>query len=108
MSFILTRQLYRIERKLDFVLRQLGREREEDAEMAAVLADVQAAVAANTTQIGSVVELIRGFADLLQEAIDRGASPAELQALVDELRASDQALAEAAATIPTAPPTPPA
>lgn len=59
------------------------------------LSQLKAAVAANTSVIGSAVALIQGMAEKLQAAIDAGADPAELQALADELKAQDAALAAA-------------
>ncbi len=65
--------------------------------MSADLSQLKDAVAANSTVIGSAVTLIQGFGAKLQAAIDAGADPADLQALADELKTQDEALAGAVA-----------
>lgn len=72
-------------------------------DMANELDDLKAAVAANTTVIGSAIELLQGLKAKLDAAIASG-DPAALTALSAELGAQDQALASAiAANTPTAP-----
>jgi hypothetical protein len=68
-------------------------QRKEDL-MAGELDLLKAAVAQNTTVIGSAIVLLQGLKEKLDEAIASG-NPAALQALSDELGAQDQALAGA-------------
>ena len=83
--------------RLDLALAAINSLHEKVDQMSQNLDSLKAAVAANTAVIGSAVALIGGLAEKLQTAIDAGADPAELQALADELRAQDTALAEAVA-----------
>lgn len=95
-------QFHELSAKLDTIIERI-------AEMSQNLDQIKAAVAQNTTVIGSAITLINGFAGKLQAAIDAGANPADLQAMVDELNAEDAALAAAvAANTETAPSEPPA
>lgn len=61
----------------------------------AALSDLQAEVARNTEVDISAIALIQGLAAKIQELIDAGADPAALQALVDSLKGSSDALAAA-------------
>lgn len=61
----------------------------------ATLADIRAAVEAQTTVDQSVITLLGELKDKLDEAIANGADPAELQAIADELASNTQALSEA-------------
>lgn len=65
------------------------------------LDELIAQVKANTTVVGSAMVLIRGLADKLVEA---GTDPEKLAALTEELRTTDQQLADAIAanTLPAA------
>lgn len=59
--------------------------------------DMRSAVAANTTVTQGAVVAMNKLADKLQELINSGADPVELQAFVDTLRSDDAALAAAIA-----------
>jgi hypothetical protein len=64
--------------------------------------DLRAAVTANTSLLASAKALIVGIADRIKAA---GTDPAALDALTQELKASDADLAQAvAANTPAAPP----
>lgn len=70
----------------------------------ASLSDLRAKVAANTSVITGAITLIQGLKQKLDEAIVSN-DPAAIQALSDELDASDMALAAAlAANTAAAPP----
>lgn len=95
-----------IEAKLDLIIRLLGlvirKENTAMADLTALTAQVQA----NTTVVGSALTLIQGLA---QQLADAGTDPVKLQALQDQLKASDDALAQAvAANTPAPPSSPPA
>lgn len=64
----------------------------QGAHMSTQLDALTAQVAANRTVIESAVTLIRGLAQQIQDA---AGDPVKLQALVDDLQASDTALAQA-------------
>jgi hypothetical protein len=59
------------------------------------LDDLKGEVANNTTVSQGAVVAINSLADKLQSVINAGADPAELQALVDTLRANDTSVAAA-------------
>lgn len=59
--------------------------------------DMRDAVAGNTTVTQGGVVAINKLADKVQELINAGADPAELQSFVDTLRTNDAALAAAIA-----------
>ena len=59
------------------------------------LDDLKSEVANNTTVSQGAVVAINSLADKLQEVINAGADPVELQAIVDTIRANDAAVASA-------------
>lgn len=61
----------------------------------AALDALRAEVARNTTVDASLRTLVQGLAAKLQEVIDAGGNPAELQALADEMKTSTDANAAA-------------
>lgn len=61
------------------------------------LDDFRTEVAHNTSVTEGVVVTIHKLADKLQQVIDSGGDPVELQALVDQLKANDGAIADAIA-----------
>lgn len=61
----------------------------------ATIQDVKDAVAANKTVADSVVELVKGLAQKLSDALAAGADPVALQEIVDELNANTQNFADA-------------
>jgi hypothetical protein len=74
----------------------------------ATLQELKDQVAQNTSVEESAVLLIGNLADKIQTLIDAGGSPADFQALVDELSASKESLAAAVtANTPVQPPLPP-
>jgi hypothetical protein len=75
----------------------------EITKMAAELATLQAAVAANTTIIGSAIALIQGIKTALDAAIATG-DPAALTALSTSLGTEDAALSAAIVANTPAPP----
>lgn len=91
--------VHNIERRLRHIEEMLGRllagqrhiSHQEDQEMA-VLDQLKTQLAANKDAIDSAVALINGIADRIARA---GVDPAELGALVAELRAKDKELADA-------------
>jgi chromosome segregation ATPase len=91
-------QLCRLETIVDelrgirYELRRLTRK--EDTIMA-TLADLQSEVARNTSIDESAKLLLAGLAAKIQELLDAGADPVALQTLVDQLKADNDALAEA-------------
>lgn len=73
-------------------------------QMAADLTDLKALVAENTTVVASAVTLLDSLADQLEAA---AGDPAEVQAIVDQLRVDKDALAAAVSeNTPAAEPTP--
>ena len=82
-------------KKLDKILLMLGNIQRKEEQIMANMADLIAQVAANTTVTGSAITLIKGMALKIQELIDTGADPVALQAAVDELKASADALGAA-------------
>ena len=60
------------------------------------LSALQAEVEQNTSAVDSASRLITGLADQLEEAMAAN-DPAAVQAVVDQLRANNQALADAVA-----------
>lgn len=65
--------------------------------MATTLDALKAAVEHNTSVIGSAVTAFQTLATKLQELIDAGSDPAELQALADEINTNADTLAAAVA-----------
>lgn len=72
----------------------------------ALLEALAAEVARNTDVDRSAVVLLQGLTAKIQELIDAGADPVELQALVDSLKASTDSLAAAVTENTPAEPTP--
>ncbi len=90
-----------IHRKLDFIIDLLREQRHREIKIMATIDDVQAAVAAETTEIGSVVTLLGQLHDMVLAA---GTDPAKLQAALDSINANKDALAAAVlANTPSAP-----
>jgi hypothetical protein len=86
--------------KLNLILRLMGEE------IMPGLDDLRSEVARNTAADESARILILGLADKLQQAIDAGVDPVELQQLVDTLRGStDGLVADVLANTPAQPPT---
>ena len=103
--------------KLNKLLQLAGEEVERDAEeeireriQLMWLDDLRVAAAESASVSQSAVVAINGLADKIQEVINNGGDPVELQALVDGLRADDAKVAAAiVARTPAAaepPPTP--
>jgi len=93
------------EDKLDLILQKLNSIIAKENEMAGELDALTAEVANATTVEQSAITLIQGLAAQLAAA---GTDPAKLQALHDQLMASDAALAAAIqANTPAAPVAPP-
>jgi hypothetical protein len=66
----------------------------------AEIEDLQTEVSQNTDLTGSVVALVNGLADQLEAAIANAQDPeaaAKVQAVVDQMRSNNQALADAVA-----------
>jgi hypothetical protein len=85
---IAAQQLTRIEAKLDLLIAT-------ETKTMATLADIAAAVTAQTTVVGSVVTLLQQLSAELKAAIANSADPAALQALVDSINANATTLANA-------------
>jgi hypothetical protein len=72
--------------------------------MAGELDGLRAAVARNTSVVGSAMTLLKGLKDALDQAIQAGADPATLQALSTEIgNTADSLAAAVAANTPAAP-----
>ena len=70
----------------------------------ALIDDLRAEVERNTTVDQSVIALVTALAAKIQALIDAGSDPAALQAFVDQLKASNDAVAAAVtANTPAAP-----
>lgn len=67
---------------------------EDEIEMAWI-DDMRAELANNTTVAQGAVVAVNTLADKVQELINNGADPAELQSFVDTLRANDVAVSDA-------------
>jgi hypothetical protein len=81
--------------RLDALLPAINSLLQKVDQMSQDLSQLKAAVAANTSIIGSAITLIQGFSAKLQDAINAGADPVELQSIVDELNSQDVALSAA-------------
>lgn len=79
------------------VLNKLGDVQREVQNMAGELNALEIEVARNTEVDNSAIALINGLAAKIQELIDSGADPAKLQAFVDSMKSSSDALAAAVA-----------
>lgn len=94
-------------KKLDWIIKTLSTEGEQTM---AWIDDMRTEISNNTSVSQSAVVAVNRLADQLQEVINSGADPAELQALVDTLRNNDAAVAAAVAARTSAaqepPPTP--
>ena len=82
-------------RKLDLIMDRLDIIKTEVAIEMAWIDDMRAELANNTSVAQSAVVAVNSLADKVQEMINAGADPAELQAFVDTLRANDAALSDA-------------
>jgi len=69
------------------------------------LDDFRTEIAHNTSVTQGVVETVHKLADKLQQVIDQGSDPVELQALVDQLKTNDGLIADAIAANTPADPT---
>ncbi len=78
-----------INRKLNLILKVEVRE-------VAAIEDLQSEVQANTDLTGSVVRLVDGLADQLEEALANN-DTAAVQVVVDQMRSNNQSLADAVA-----------
>ncbi len=95
--------LKNVEKAVAHVAALLDTLRRQGERIMAMLDDLQAQVAANGTVIQSVITLVQGLVVKLQAALDAN-DPAKVQAVIDQLKAQDQALAAAvAANTPTPP-----
>lgn len=88
-------ELSRIDRKLNLVIDKLDSMKKEGAIKMAWVDDMRTALQANTSVSQSAIVALNALADKVQELINAGADPDELQAFVDTLRANDAALCEA-------------
>ncbi len=95
--------LKNVEKAVLHVAALLDTLRRQGERIMAMLDDLQAQVAANGTVIQSVITLVQGLVVKLQAALDAN-DPTKVQAVIDQLKAQDQALAAAvAANTPTPP-----
>ncbi len=88
-------ELSRINRKLNLILDGLESMKKEGAIKMAWIDDMRVALENNTSVSQSAVVALNTLADKVQELINGGADPDELQAFVDTLRANDAALSDA-------------
>ena len=91
----LLKELRRLDRKLNLVIDKLDKVNKEGALKMAWIDDMRAELANNTSVSQSAVMALNALADKVQELINAGADPDELQAFVDTLRANDAAVSEA-------------
>jgi len=103
----IARSLQEINSKLDRLLHLERWALIMEGNLAADLSAVREAVAANGVVIDSAVTLINGIAARIQAVIDAGGTPADFQAIADELVAKDAELAAAVAANTPASPAPP-
>lgn len=94
----LVRNLYR------FVVAEDGNIKQEIQRMSAELDAVVAAAHANTDVVNSAIATLNSLVALVQDHIN---DPVALQAVLDEIKASDQALGDAIAAVPAPTPAPP-
>ncbi len=88
-------ELRHINRKLNLVIDKLDSMKKEGAIKMAWVDDMRTALEDNTSVTQSAVLALNTLADKVQDLINAGADPDELQAFVDTLRANDAALSEA-------------
>lgn len=88
-------ELSRINRKLTLILDKLDSMKKEGAINMAWIDDMRVALEHNSSVSQSAVVALNALADKVQELINAGADPDELQTFVDTLRANDAALSEA-------------
>lgn len=86
--------------KLDVVVQAITIIMELEAKMSAEMDRLEAEVAETGTVVDSVIVLLQGIAQQLQDA---GTDRAKLDQLASDLDAKTNALAEAAATVPPQP-----
>jgi hypothetical protein len=91
----LLKELRRMNRKLDLLIEKLDIIEAEGVIEMAWIDEMRAELANNTSVSQSAVVAVNTLADKVQELINSGADPDELQAFVDTLRANDAALSEA-------------
>jgi hypothetical protein len=91
----LLKELRRMNRKLDLLIEKLDIIEVEGVIEMAWIDEMRAELANNTSVSQSAVVAVNTLADKVQELINSGADPDELQAFVDTLRANDAALSEA-------------
>jgi P pilus assembly chaperone PapD len=87
-------------RKLDTIIQMLDTIRRKEVIIMATMADLVVQVQATAAGEASAIVLIQGLAAKIQELINSGADPVALQAAVDELKASSDALAAAVVATP--------
>jgi len=85
----------RMNRKLDLIINRLDKIEEEGVTEMAWIDDMRAELANNTSVSQGAVVAVNTLADKVQELINNGADPVELQAFVDTLRANDTAVSDA-------------
>lgn len=88
-------ELRRLGRKLDLISAKLDYIKAEGVKTMAWIDDMRAELANNSSVSQSAIVALNALADKVQELINAGADPDELQAFVDTLRANDAALSEA-------------
>ena len=87
-------------RKLDTIIQMLDTIRRKEVFIMATMQDLVTQVQATAAGEASAIVLIQGLAAKIQELINAGADPVALQAAVDELKASSDALAAAVVANP--------
>jgi chromosome segregation ATPase len=92
-------ELKKITKELQRIGQQLGVVAEKQEETMADLAALQAEVQQNSDVTQSAVTLIQGLSQQLKDAIAAN-DPAAIQAVVDQLDANTQSLADAVANVP--------
>ena len=93
---VVSPQLDRMVELLESIDNKLTTNTQSQGEVMATLEELQAEVSQNTTAVDSASRLISGLADQLEEAMAND-DPEAVQALVDQLRSNNSALAAAVA-----------
>jgi Phage conserved hypothetical protein BR0599 len=93
-------ELRRMNRKLDLIINRLDKIEKEGVTEMAWIEDMRAELANNTSVSQGAVVAVNTLADKVQELINNGADPVELQAFVDTLRANDTAVSDAIKAAP--------
>ncbi len=91
----MTRAFKRMDRKIDRLLEEVVKLNKRGDKLMAWTDDMRAAISEDASVTQSAVTLLSELADKIQELINNGSDPAELQGFVDEVRSNTTKLADA-------------